>query len=248
MRKTAPALIAVAVLTLAASGSARAADPNAPRGAPASWLPDQPWVVDHWLPYDETRLFQILGLSRNQIVQWLTAHHDHASLAELAREQGVRVQGLAARLVGPRPRSTPASLYGLLVARTETTLTQPHLAHHMLGHLMHVDALTKAVPRIFGLSLREIVRLHLQQGLSFAQIGARSGISEATLQREITRVLSATEAGGAAVRQTPPSQAHYWLSLQLRNLPRWLAAAPRPIQRPLPVVVAQETHLYCHLI
>ena len=33
-------------------------DSDAPPGAPPHWLPGEPWVMQHWLPYDERRLYR----------------------------------------------------------------------------------------------------------------------------------------------------------------------------------------------
>jgi hypothetical protein len=54
-------LCALAVLAAAAPGAAQAGPPRspddlAPPDAPAHWLPPEPWVYNHWLPYDERRL------------------------------------------------------------------------------------------------------------------------------------------------------------------------------------------------
>ncbi|MBI5106784.1 MAG: hypothetical protein HZB46_17680, partial [Solirubrobacterales bacterium] len=32
-------------------------DDLAPDEAPAHWLPPEPWVYNHWVPYDERRLY-----------------------------------------------------------------------------------------------------------------------------------------------------------------------------------------------
>ena len=59
------ALIVVALAMLAAPASTRAADSDAPPGAPADWLPHEDWVMKHWLPYKETTMLRLLGIDRS---------------------------------------------------------------------------------------------------------------------------------------------------------------------------------------
>jgi hypothetical protein len=227
-------------------GSARAADPDAPPGAPANWLPSDPWVQDHWLPYDETRLYQVLGTSRSQLLVWMRRAHDHVPLTVFAREQGVPVAGLAQRLVGPRPAWMSSSQYQVLVYRAGKTLTQPHLIHHMLGHLFHVPPLTRWLRHLLRLPESEIVQLHRSEGLSLAQIAQRQGIDPAALARRALAFLRSVQEQGVALHQTPAAQARLWFALQEQRFPRWFDLKPHPSSR----LFAADTGaaLYCHLI
>src|SRR5688500_20331880 len=60
-------------------------DSEAPPGAPPHWLPGEEWVMQHWIPYDETRLYGLLGVKRGDI--WRALRDDTHSLAELVRAQ-----------------------------------------------------------------------------------------------------------------------------------------------------------------
>lgn len=224
IRRRAAALVAVAASLLIFSATAMAADPDAPAGAPAIWLPSTPWVLDHWLPYNETRLYQLLHTDRDGVLHWLGSHNDKASLNQFARVQGVSTTGLADKLVGPKPAWMSDSLHRTLVSRAELTLTQPHLAHHIFGHLMHVLVLQVSVPQIFHASLQEASDLH-QQGYTYAEIGAREGITQDQLRTRIMNVLSATQAEAVRTHQTPAAQAKLWLTLQQNNLKSWLNIA-----------------------
>src|SRR4051794_23525100 len=68
---------------------ARAAVPDsaAPAGAPPTWLPKERWVAERLLPFDEARLYALIGLDRVQV------HNDleqtGRSLNEFAAERGV---------------------------------------------------------------------------------------------------------------------------------------------------------------
>src|SRR3954464_14302820 len=79
----------------------KSSDSDAPANAPAHWLPPEAWVYDHWLPYDEGRLYALLGVTRGDI--WRQLRDDHHNLAELARAHGwPSPERLAAALVAPR--------------------------------------------------------------------------------------------------------------------------------------------------
>jgi hypothetical protein len=240
--------LACAILALAFVGSAAAADPDAPPGAPASWLPHDPWVQDHWLPYDETRLYAVLHTTRTDILQWLGERHDRVPLTVFAREQGVPVAGLAQRLVGPRPRTMSVSLYSLLVYRAGKTLTQPHLAHHMLGHVFHVQPLNRFMRTALGLPGYELVQMHRGEGLSWAQIAQRQRLNPNTLARRILALLRETEDEGVALGQTPPSQAQRWLALQDDRFTRYFFGAPQAEPGVPFIAEFSEATLYCHLL
>ena len=66
----------VAALVLAAFAipvaPAAAADPDAPAGAPANWLPPEPWVGEHWMPFSEAQLERELGIDRHGLQSWLS--------------------------------------------------------------------------------------------------------------------------------------------------------------------------------
>src|SRR3954462_13176433 len=81
----------------------RSSDSGAPAHAPAHWLPPEAWVYNHWLPYDETRLYRLLGVTRRGL--WLQLRDDHRTLAQLAARHGwPDPRRLAAALVAPPPK------------------------------------------------------------------------------------------------------------------------------------------------
>src|SRR3954451_24601885 len=83
-------------------------DSLAPPGAPAHWLPPEDWVYNHWLPYDEGRLYALLGVTRGDV--WRQLRDDHHTLAELAKAHGwPSPESLAAALVAPRRGRVPAA-------------------------------------------------------------------------------------------------------------------------------------------
>ena len=66
--------VIVALLLFPSVASAQGAKPQtqsldseAPPGSPPHWLPNERWVMQHWIPYDETRLYSLLGITRGAI-------------------------------------------------------------------------------------------------------------------------------------------------------------------------------------
>src|SRR4051794_1239459 len=106
-------------------------DSEAPPGSPPHWLPNEQWVMQHWLPYDETRLYTLLGVTRGDVWRWL--RDDTRNLAGLAALHGWKdPNALARELVAPW-RGTlrePARLK-VLESRALRTLTQGHLSQHI---------------------------------------------------------------------------------------------------------------------
>ncbi|HEX8854782.1 MAG TPA: hypothetical protein VF752_04210, partial [Thermoleophilaceae bacterium] len=93
----AAALIALLAL---AGGPAVARDSDAPPGASPRWLPCEHWVMFHWLPYDETRLYSLLGVHRATVLRW-ARDDQHRTLGDLARRRGWKPDALASALVRP---------------------------------------------------------------------------------------------------------------------------------------------------
>src|SRR3954466_2730177 len=108
----------------------RSPDSLAPNGAPAHWLPPEPWVYNHWLPFDERRLYRLLGITREQL--WQQLRDDHRTLSELASTHGwPEPARLAATLVAPERARVGAAQATVLQARAERVITQGHLAQHL---------------------------------------------------------------------------------------------------------------------
>src|SRR3954447_7216548 len=108
----------------------RSPDSDAPAHAPAHWLPPQAWVYNHWLPYDEARLYRLLGITR--VGLWAQLRDDRRTLAELAARHGWRdPRRLAAALAARGRERVGARRAAELEARALRTITQGHLAQHL---------------------------------------------------------------------------------------------------------------------
>jgi hypothetical protein len=167
-------LILLAAALLALPVRALAADSHAPKGARGDWLPRDEWVMSSWLPYDEGRLYHLLGVDRATVDAWLD---DHRTLGALAQRHGVHsLRAFAARLVATR--HVTAAQRRVLRARALDTLTQAHLARHMFFHVFHTPAVAGGARGVFGVSPATFRRLR-NQGLSPVSIGAHGHRSAA---------------------------------------------------------------------
>src|SRR6478736_4637309 len=170
-------VVIVALLVFVGPASAQVTKPQtksldseAPPGSPPHWLPNETWVMQHWLPYDETRLYSLLGVTRGDVWRWL--RDDTRNLAGLAAQQGYPdPQVLARKLVEPGRQA-------VLESRALRTLTQGHLSQHMFFHSLHQNAIPDAAPKIFGTSTTRFRDLRRSE-LSPLMICRLNGLSRA---------------------------------------------------------------------
>ena len=166
----------------------------------------------HWLPYDEARLYRLLRTDRAAVRRWLRDDRRH-TLGQVARRRGLEPEGLADALV---PSGDP-----VLRQRALRTITQGHLAQHVLFHSFHQPAVALEARRIFGVSALDYRRLRLN-GRSPASIGARHDRSRELVARRTMSVLRATAARGARSGAMPRVQARRLLRQQRGQLSAWL--------------------------
>jgi hypothetical protein len=215
-----PAGIGVLLVALAAAPAAHAQDSDAPPGALPHWLPNEAWVYQHWLPYDEGRLYRLLGASRGEIWRHLRNDAEH-DLAQLARRRGRSPERLAAALVAPRAAEVSPVRLRVLRERALRTLTQGHLSQHILFHSLHQTAVPDRAAWIFGVGRSEFLRLRRAE-LSPLQIGRLHGRSTVEMHRRAEVVLRAMARRGVREQALTPGQARLLLDRQLRQVPRWL--------------------------
>jgi len=196
-------------------------DSEAPVDAPAHWLPPEDWVYNHWLPYDEGRLYSLLGVTRGQI--WRQLRDDRHNLAELAADRGWPDPAkLATALVAPRAGDvTPATLK-ILRARAQRTITQGHLSQHLLFHSLHQFAIPSEAPAIFGVTDAEFRELRRGEQ-SPLEIGRLHGRSPSRVQALSSGVLLERVRFGTDTGVMSERQGRILLRRQVSQLPRWLA-------------------------
>jgi Tol biopolymer transport system component len=210
-------------------------DSEAPAGAPPHWLPNEAWVMQHWLPFDEERLYSLLHSSRGEVWRWL--RDDTRNLAGLARERGWQPEALARELVAPwRGKLSDPSRLALLQSRALRVLTQGHLSQHIFFHSLHQNAIPDNAPAIFGVASREEFQTLRRSELSPVQICRLNGLSRSHAATTAEQTLRSMLERGVHGQAIPQSQADRLLARQLRQLPRWLQQTryngPPPLKRP----------------
>ncbi|MEA2157484.1 MAG: hypothetical protein QOE11_3624, partial [Solirubrobacteraceae bacterium] len=161
---------------------------HAPKGARGDWLPRSEWVMSSWAPFDEARLYSVLGTDRAEVAAWL---NDHRTLGRFAAEHGHRDQAaLADTLVAPRLRTASPAMRRALRRRSRDMLSQAHLARHVLFHIYHTPAIPRHAQEIFGMATQPYRRLR-DSGWSPQRIAAAGhvplGASRATLRSILVR-------------------------------------------------------------
>ena len=212
---------AAAQVQLPARTQTASLDSEAPKGAPPHWLPGEQWVMQHWLPYDEERLYSLLGADRGTI--WRQLRDDTRNLAQLGEERGWEPRALARELVAPwRSQLRNPGRLALLERRALRTLTQGHLAQHVFFHSLHQEAIPSHATKIFGVASRAEWSTLRRSELSPLQICRLNGLPRSHAQDQATATLREYAEKGVARQSIPPVQAERLLSRQLRQLPRWL--------------------------
>jgi len=215
---------ALALLTVIASGAvaapAGAADSDAPPGSPPNWLPNEPWVNELWLPFDEERLPAALGMTRGKVFSWIRNDGSH-TLAQLAARKSIKVDALAARLVANRTDLSTAQR-ARVRSYSRRVITQGHLAQHLLFHALHQSAIPERANAIFGTpSAKAYGRLRVAE-VSPLDIGELHGVTRVEMRRRTSAALRAAQQRGIRARIVTPAQAKLQLDRQLGQIPRWL--------------------------
>ena len=218
-------LIAAAALAATAIG-ARAQDPAAPPGASARWLPCETWAMMHWAPFDERRLFAMLGLTRKQARAWI-ADDVHHTFAQLARRKGLRPATMARRLVNPWTRTRPHADRARLRERTRRLLTNGHLSQHALFHVFHHPDLGARARRLYRMSPMRYLDLR-RAGYTPAEIATVGRRSRAAVARDIMAVWRRGGRTGERHGETPPGQGRRFAHHQIALLQRYLDTRLHP--------------------
>src|SRR4051794_39002901 len=228
-------LLAAAPATAQTKPQTTSLDSEAPPGSPPHWLPRESWVMQHWIPYDETRLYALLGVTRGDIWRWL--RDDTRNLAGLAAQHGWKdPNALAAALVEPwRGHLRDPRRLAVLQSRALRTLTQGHLSQHIFFHSLHQNAIPDNAAAIFGTSTTRFRDLRRSE-LSPLMICRLSGLSRAHAQQSAEQTLRAEAALGVRRQAMPAAQGARLLTRQLRQVPRWLQQTryngPPPLKLP----------------
>jgi hypothetical protein len=222
-----------AILATAACGVCLAVRPPAeasahdslgPPGAAHTWLPDEDWVMRHWVPFDERALTTRLALRAGDLEAYL--YDDHHALADLARARGLDVALLRDELVAPWRPLVDDQRYALLRERTERTLTQPHLAQHLFFHVFHGAIVAHDSQATFGLPLATVQQLRMD-GLTPLEIAGRGGVPPPALQASVRHFLALERDEGVRRGVAWPEESRRIFARQSARLACWLRS-PRP--------------------
>ena len=203
---------------------AGAHDSLSPPGAAHTWLPDEDWVMRHWLPFDERALTARLALRARDLEAYL--YNDHHALSDLARARGLDPAQLRDELVAPWRPLVDDERYALLRDRTERVLTQPHLAQHVFFHVFHDAAVAHAAQGTFGLPVATVQQMRAD-GLTPLEVAARGGVSATAVRASVLHHLAHEHELGVRRREAWPEESRRMLARQVARLSCWLRS-PRP--------------------
>jgi hypothetical protein len=200
-------LIAICLCAAALAAPAQGHDSEAPPGAPHSWLPEVPWVMQHWVPFDEVRLQEKLATDDLGIFRWLS--NDHRTLAQLVRRRtGMSVEAMTDYLVEPWVGRVSAAQLDVLRDHTRLMLTQGHLAQHVLFHWFHGSGALERTRAIFGVPRARYQKLR-NRGWTPLGIARTAGRTPTQVREAIERQLAAESAVGVRRLRQSPEQAAY---------------------------------------
>jgi hypothetical protein len=211
--------------------TAQARDSDAPPGAPNTWLPAEPWVGEHWVPYDERDLWRVLRIDRAGLVDWLAP--ERRNLAGLARARGYTPSAAVDAIMRPQRDRLSARRYLLLRSRAMRTFTQTHLSVHLFFHPLHDDSFQRVLPRVLGVGYGEMGRL-VKQGLSLYEIAARHGNDRRRVDALTLRALRSGMRNGVRRGEVSPEEARAYLAYQRSAIAGVMAyATPRAAAAPV---------------
>ena len=200
--------LALALLCLAPAG-AQAHDSLAPPGAKHAWLPaHDDWVMQHWIPFDESDLYAALGIDNVAMERWL--RNDHHTVEQLAQRKGLTAAELKERLLAPRRGTVSDGQMAVLEERTDRFMTQGHLAQHVLFHYFHGSYVLENTRSIYGVDRRTYKRMRLDGATPLA-IGRRGGRTPAQVDKGMRRILRYGADIGTKDGSQTPEQAAYML-------------------------------------
>ena len=218
-------LALVAVAFFACAPTALAIDSHAPPGARASWLPNEDWVLNHWLPYDERALYKALRIRNRQGLGGRIS--DTRSLARFARSRGLKPKRLITKLMKPWRGHVSPEQYALLFRRAQDTFTQKHLAVHMFFHPFHTRMIDNAWLSIFNVSNPDAYGEAYDHGISLLSVARRHGRSPRVVRAQVRQVLARKASLGVQRLETTKAAARSMQKYELTQVDSWLRWRPR---------------------
>lgn len=227
-------VLAVALATAVAGfpGARTAAAHDAPMPADArhGLLPDEPWVMAHWAPFDERTLTTALRLRPAQLQAFL--YNDHHTLAQLARARHVGFTGLVRRLTA-WTADVPGADRAEIERRTRLVLVSGHLAQHVLYHVFHGFDL---VPRVVRASHVRWATFDARRAdrWSLRRIVTSGGGDPAAVERDLAGAIDAERDRALARHASPATQAARMDARQQGRLHCWFTRPPQALDPSAP--------------
>lgn len=209
---------AAAVMTVAAPALTK--DSNAPAGATDRWLPCEPWVMYHWLPFDERSLYHVTGINRSEFRRWIRDDDNH-TLGMLVKRKGKDPDAVVSRLMKQWEGRVNQRQLAELTRRSNELMTQGHLAQHLFFHYFHNPEIALHSRSIFRIAPGDYHRARLR-GFTPREIAAEGGVPTRTAVRRMMRVMQQSQRMAVRSDQTSRRQANTILRLQRQWVSSWL--------------------------
>ena len=217
-RAVVTALVATTLLLITATASAK--DSHAPPEARDRWLPCESWVMYHWLPFSETRLYGLTGITRDEFHRYIRDDDNH-TLGKLVKRHGWDPNAIVAQLMSGWSGNVDDAQMTELTRRANELMTQGHLAQHVFFHYFHHPAIALSSSWIFGVRSADFQRARLQ-GWSPAEIADHTGRSRAQVVRRAMIVVKRYARRSVALKHSSSGQAELFTRLQHRAVYGWL--------------------------
>lgn len=200
--------------------TASAKDSHAPKDARDRWLPCESWVMFHWIPYDQERLWAITGIRQLEFRHFI-ADDDKHSLALLIKQHGKDPNAVARQLMEPWRGKVSDAKFAELTRRTNELMTQGHLAQHVFFHYFHDPILAIDSNWIFRTPPGDYHRARLR-GYGPSEIAVRAGVPVKVAVRRALSVMRRIQDEAVRTGQTPRGQADSFVRQQSRWITFWL--------------------------
>ena len=205
---------------LLAAAPVVARDSHAPDGARDRWLPCESWVMYHWVPFDQERLWSITGIGQLEFRHYI-ADDDNHTLAQLITSHGKDPDVVAAQLMRQWEGKVSDAKFAELSRRTEEVMSQGHLSQHVFFHYFHDPLLAMNSKWIFNIPTGDYHRARLR-GYSPAEIAIRGGVPVRQAVRRAMTVMRRNQDEAVKNGQSSRAQADSFLRQQRVWVNFWL--------------------------
>lgn len=226
------ALLTAAALFLGVAAIAVAKDTHAPAKAGDRWLPCEPWVMFHWLPFDAEKLYSATGTTRRQWHDYIL-DDDHHTLEKFIENRGGDPEAVIDQLMTRWKGRVSDAKFNELSRRAHELLTQGHLAQHVFFHYFHHPMLGIRARYIFNVSPSDYHAARMA-GFTPREIAKHGGVPLARAVRRALKVLRESQEEAITSGQTQRAQSRAFLKQERGWVKTWLKQSIRPRQKHFP--------------